>query len=778
MTMINPRQIKWIFLLVGLIIGSFGCALQRANQAFEEGRYEDSLETYRSIVQKDPSNVKARIGLQRSAQQAAEVVLKEAQELERRGGSDLAIQSLVAKALTFNFDNQIAQDWMLRLQQKIEKSKIQSVSEVADDIKARVEQESVLLLNPNSLEGIDISFTRRTSLKEILGTLGKASGINVILHTSFQDNSISIDLKGLSFYKALDTLMLQNEMFYKVVDKNTIMVFKATPQNREQFENQIIKTYFLSNAEPNEVRATLITLIPQLKVFTDKRMNAIIVKAKPLELGITDRVIGQLDKALPEVMVYLELMEVTESSLQKVGLLPVLGAGDDSGTFRIGATTVNQNSGLNSASSTLSISSANIRTLFPNLALDFLKSNGDARLVASPNVRTVSGGKGEVNIGDKISTTQSALTSGLLGANQSGTQTSLNTTGLGGLGQVSFSYEDVGVKIGVEPRVHYNGEITLKIEASVTTLKAGSTPGRPDLGRREIKTTARLKDGETAIFGGLLKDEEQKQFQGIWGVSEMPLIGRLIGNTRNQKAKTDVILTIRAVQVRKPVLTDGDFKGFNPEDLGESKAGIAKDNKEQNKEIPKIPENQSSSDAIAKDNKKSTFTELSPSSLATSNQETLTVAPRADLTTGKVITIPIKTKALNSDLIIFMSPPVAQAVKGETLSIDLNISGGSGITSGQLDLLIPPGLKVAGVKQGDFLLNDSGALDYTAEEGSGIFRINFKRSGQGEDSGNLLSLSLTAIQSGSAAVTIQKAGVLIGPNPISARWVNSLLNIQ
>ena len=770
----TPKQIKSLLVLVILTLGSFGCALQKANQAFEEGRYEDSLQGYRAIVQNDPSNVKARIGLQRSAQQAAEQVLREAQELERRGGSDVAIQNLVAKALTFNFDNQIAQDWLLRLQQKIEKAKIQSAPEDMDDIKARVEQENTLLLNPNSIDGIDISFTRRTSLKEILGTLGKAAGINVILHTSFQDNSISIDLKGLSFYKALDTLMLQNEMFYKVVDKNTIMVFKATPQNREQFENQIIKTYFLSNADPNEVRATLVTLIPQLRVFTDKRMNAIIVKAKPLELGITDRVIGQLDKALPEVMVYLELMEVTESSLQKVGLLPVLGAGDDSGTFRIGATTVNQSSGLNSATNTLSISSANIRTLFPNLALDFLKSNGDARLVASPNVRTVSGGKGEVNIGDKISTTQSALTSGLLGANQSGAQSSSNTTGLGGLGQVSFSYEDVGVKISVEPRVHYNGEITLKIEASVTTLKAGSAPGRPDLGRREIKTTARLKDGETAIFGGLLKDEEQKQFQGIWGVSEMPLIGRLIGNTRNQKAKTDVILTIRAVQVRKPVLTESDFKGFNPEDMGEgSKSTMPKEAKNNPTETPT---NIDSSPSVAIE-KKPISQEMLISIPPESIKETLSVAPRADLATGKVIAVPVKTKPADSDLIIFMSPPVSQAMKGDSLTIDLNISGGVGITSGQLDLLIPPGLKVISVKQGDFLLNDSGALDYT-EDGAGICRISFKRNGQGEDSGNLLSLSLTAVQSGNAPVIIQKAGIFIGANPISARWVNSLFNIQ
>ena len=770
------KHTKSFFILIIFTLGQLGCALQKANQAFEEGRYEDSIQGYRTIVQNDPSNVKARIGLQRSAQQAAEQVLREAQELERKGASDIAIQNLVAKALTFNFDNQIAQDWLLRLQQKIERSKTQSTPEDVDDIKARVEQENTLLLNPNSLEGIDISFTRRTSLKEILGTLGKAAGINVILHTSFQDNSISIDLKGLSFYRALDTLMLQNEMFYKVVDGNTIMVFKATPQNREQFENQIIKTYFLSNAEPNEVRATLVTLIPQLRVFTDKRMNAIIIKAKPLELGITDRVIGQLDKALPEVMVYLELMEVTESSLQKVGLLPVLGAGDDSGTFRIGATTVNQSSGLNSASSTLSISSANIRTLFPNLALDFLKSNGDARLVASPNVRTVSGGKGEVNIGDKISTTQSALTGGLLGANQTGTQGSSNAAGFGGLGQVSFSYEDVGVKIAVEPRVHYNGEITLKIEASVTTLKAGSTPGRPDLGRREIKTTARLKDGETAIFGGLLKDEEQKQFQGIWGISEMPLIGRLIGNTRNQKAKTDVILTIRAVQVRKPVLTETDFKGFNPENVeGDSKPSTPKEIKNNQKEIPATPiESNPVSPAIEK---KVNAQEMPISIPPESIKETLRIVPKADLATGKVIAVPVKTKPTDSDLIIFMSPPVSQAIKGDNLTVEFNISGGAGITSGQLDLSIPPGLKILSVKQGDFLLNDSGTLDYT-DDSSGICRISFKRNGQGEDSGNLLSLALTAVQSGNAPIVIQRAGIFIGANPISARWVNSLFNIQ
>ena len=89
--------------------------------------------------------------------------------------------------------------------------------------------------------------------------------------------------------------MLQNDLFFKVIDKNTIMVFKATPQNREQYENQIIKTYYLSHADPNELRSTLTTINPQLRVFTDKRINALIVKAKPLELAIVDQVIRTLD---------------------------------------------------------------------------------------------------------------------------------------------------------------------------------------------------------------------------------------------------------------------------------------------------------------------------------------------------------------------------------------------------------------------------------------------------------------------------------------------------
>ena len=374
-----------------LLLLAFGCSLHKANQAYDEGRYDDAVAAYREVLRSDPSNTKARIGIKRASQRAAEWHISLARQAEQRGLPDTVL-SEVRKSLVLDPDNQIAQDWLIRLEQKAAQDKAEA--DAADDLellKAKADTVNAVQLNPRSLEGIDLNFSRRASLREIFATLSKASGVNIITHTSFQDQNISIDLRGLPFQRVLDTLMLQNDLFYKVIDKNTIMVFKATPQNRDQYENQILKTYYLSNADPTELRSTLTTLNPQLRVFTDKRINAIIVKAKPLELAVVDQVIRSLDKAKAEVMVYRELMEVTENSLEQVGLLPVINASDTSGTFRMGATTVNNTSGLNTNSGFTKIHTADIRVLFPNLALDFLKGNGDARLVASPNVRVLSG---------------------------------------------------------------------------------------------------------------------------------------------------------------------------------------------------------------------------------------------------------------------------------------------------------------------------------------------------------------------------------------------------
>ncbi|WP_243383766.1 secretin N-terminal domain-containing protein [Geothrix alkalitolerans] len=751
-----------IIAAAAMLLLVLGCSLHKANQAYDEGRYDDAVASYREVLRRDPSNTKARIGIKRASQRAAEGHIALARQAEQRGLTDTVLAE-VKKALVLDPDNQIAQDWLIRLEQKAAQDRAEA--DAADDLellKAKADTVNAVQLNPRSLEGLDLNFSRRTSLREIFATLSRASGVNIIAHSSFQDQNISIDLRGLPFQRILDTLMLQNDLFYKVIDKNTIMVFKSTPQNRDLYENQLLKTYYLSNADPTELRSTLTTLNPQLRVFTDKRINAIIVKAKPLELAVVDQVIRSLDKAKAEVMVYMELMEVTENSLEQVGLLPVINASDTSGTFRMGATTVNNTSGMNTNSGFTKIHTADIRVLFPNLALDFLKGNGDARLVASPNVRVLSGETGEVNIGEKISTTQSQLSLPTTGTTSSASASSL----LGGVGQTSFSYEDVGVKIKVEPRVHHNGEITLKINSLVTTLKSGSTPGRPDLGKREIITSARLRDGETAIFGGLLKDEEQKSLQGIWGLADIPLIGRLTGNTRNSKAKTDVILTIRAVLVRKPVLTEQDLAAFNPDDAASKTSLFAPRPTKPAPAGAAAPAPAQPAPAQPGSTAAPAAPVPVPPAPSTAIQEKKPDVPPAD-----------QAAPAASDLVIFMTPVASEIKVGERVQIGLTVSGGKGLSSGQVELRLPAGLKLGSVSPGDFITTEGGSLEQVPGK-DGTLKLVFKRNSPEVDSGQLATLELTGLTPGNAPVLIQSGQFLAGTNPISGRWSNALVTVQ
>ena len=740
-------------ILVALVlVTGLGCAIHRANSLYNKGDYEGAHEAYREVLQSSPQNVKARIGIQRTAELASQAHVERAKSIEAHGGSDAEIKSELERALVFNLNNQIAQDWLIRIKQNEDRAKA-AEKEAQEQSDAESAADNGLQINPRSIEGVDLTFTRRTSLRDIFSSLAKASGVNILLHASYQDASVSVDLKGLNFQKALDTLMLQNDMFYRVMDKNTIMVFKDSPQNREKFENQIIKTYYLSNADPQDIRQSLTALMPQLRVFTDKRMNAVIVKARPLELAIASRVIEQLDKSLPEVMVYVQLMEVTESNLAKVGLLPVIGPSDDSGIYRVGATTLNTNGGLNTNTGNLNIPSSNIQFLFPNLALDFLKSNGNARLVANPNVRVVSGETGKINIGEKVSTTQSAIGLPSTGGSTGGTGGIPGIGGIGGIGQTSFSYEDVGVKIEVTPRVHFNDEVTLKIKASVTTLKAGSTPGRPDLGNRDIETVTRLKDGETVIFGGLLKDEEQKQLQGIWGLTDIPLIGSLFGNTNTNKAKTDVIMTLRCVLVRKPSITKQDLEAFNPDDAVVKTGPFAP-----------VPSSKAVKGAVS-----GTTKPVPPAPAPSPSPEAPAPAPATP-------SVPSAQRPPDaSDLVFFISPSIANLAVDDSVDATVSVSGGQGLTSGYLDIQVPPGLKLVTANPGDFL--NGGSLSQ-APGPNATTRLTFSRAGSGPDSGVLSSITFKAVDSGNQPVLIQGGQFMVGKSPISARWVNALYTVE
>ncbi len=640
---------------------------------------------------------------------------------------------------------------------------------------------------------MDLNFTRKTSLREIFMQLSKTSGVNIILHSSAsaQDPSVSVDLRGLSFQRVLDTLMLQSDLFYKVLDPNTIMVFKKSPQNLTDYENKLIQTFYLSNAEVDAVRSIFNAILPTMRVFVDKRLNAITVQAKATDLSIAQHIVAQLDKAKAEVVVYLELVEVSETAKEQVGLLPTANLTDpsaNSGIYRIGAITSNTTSGFNSNTGGIRISKSNLNFLFAPLALDALKSSGEGKLLASPNVRVISGETGFVNIGEKISTTQSSL-GGTTTGTTAGTTAASALASLGGTlaTQTQYSYEDVGVKITVKPRVHFNGDITVDLESEVKTLKAGSTQGRPDLGQRIIKTSARLRDGETAVFGGLLKEDETKSLQGIWGVTDIPILGKLLGSNQKNKSRTDVLLTLRAVIVRKPDLGEEDFGPFDPDQApGAAKPFAPKPDRKPlpsglqdetsaptAKATPRAPEGPAAAPAQAPSQTPAPAAAQAPAPVT---------APVPAPAPGKAAEAPKEAAPApmadaTSSLVFFMSPLSTEATKGQRLSLNLFASGAQGLTSGTMTLQVDPRLKVLSVNAGDFLTGEGGALSQGASK-DGVLLLTFNRASGATDSGTFAVIELEALEPGKATVMIQDGKYLVGTNPIPARYVNSLVTIQ
>ncbi|MDR3671876.1 MAG: hypothetical protein P4L36_13595 [Holophaga sp.] len=543
--------------------------LHKATQAYDDARYDDALAEYDKALAKNPDNLKAKIGYRRTAPLAAAQHLTRADTARKHGDLDLETKE-VGLAAVLDPANAVAQDWLNRLATAAERRRVQEEAEESlDAARAKGENRDGLPINPRSLDGMDLNFTRKTSLREILQQLSRNSGVNILLHASAtaQDVTLSVDLRGLTFQKVLDALMLQTDMFYRVMDPNTIMVFKKTPQNLNEYENKLIQTFYLSNAEVENVRQIFSALMPQVRAYSDKRLNALTVLAKAGDLAVARRIVNQLDKAKAEVMIYLELLEVSETTAVNLGLLPVTSPNATRGTYSVGATNSDA-TGSGQIAVSRTISGHLVNYLLPSLRLDLAKTAGQTKLLANPNVRVVSGESGEVNIGDKVSTTQSSIGTPPTGASTSSATTPAAIAALSGTlaTQTTYSYEDVGVKIKVKPRVHFNGDITIELESDIKTLRAGSIdPGRPEISQRVIKTTARLRDGETAIFGGLLKEDERKSLQGLWGLSDIPVVKSLLGHKTDDDAKTDVILSIKAVVVRKADLAEEDFEPFDPE---------------------------------------------------------------------------------------------------------------------------------------------------------------------------------------------------------------------
>jgi len=544
----DVRRTATLALAVALALGAAGCTSYRtardARLAEERGDWDAAVSSYISLTELQPSNVRFKSALLRARIRASQVHFSNGQRFYAAGVLERALIEY-QQAVQLDPTNQYAQVELDKVRDELARSVKGAPISTLDELKKKTRDLPAQppVLNPRSKEPISLDFPKPVSIFDIYRALGKAFGINVLFDPALKDQELAIELREVTAQTALETLMRAAGHFYKVIDERSIIIAADNPQNRKNYEDLVIQTFFLSNAEVKDVLTLLRSLIGAKNIATNEQLNAVTIRDTADKVKVAQKMIEGIDKSKSEVIVDVELIEVDTNKFRELGVslsnysvTQGLDFGGEDAKIRL-----NDLKYLNQNSWVLTI---------PNIIYDFVKTNADAQLLAKPQLRISEGEKGKVHIGDRVPIPV----------------TSFNTAQTVG-GQIipvtSFQYQDVGIKIDIEPRVHHNKEVTLKLQVEVSQITgyqdAGGGQQQPIIGTRTIESTIRLKDGETNFLAGLIRTDETNGEIGIPGLSEIPILGRIFGKTSTQIKRSDVMLTLTPHIIRTPDVTEGDL---------------------------------------------------------------------------------------------------------------------------------------------------------------------------------------------------------------------------
>jgi general secretion pathway protein D len=527
---------------------------RQGETASQLGKWDDAVLYYMKALDADPGNISYQADLLRAKIKASQMHFEKGKEFEKAGVVERALVEY-QQAVQLDPTNQYAQAQLEHAHREYVAQKQGHGAETIEQMKqkSRGARAQPPVLNPRSPQPISLEFPQPVSLFSIYHSLGKAFGINILFDPNLRDQELAIELKDVNAQTALETLMRAAGHFYKVMDEHSIIIAQDTPQNRRTYEDLVIQTFFLSNAEVKDMLTILRSLIDARKIATNEQLNAIILRDTADKVKVAERIIEANDKSKAEVVVDIELLQINSQRLRDLGV--------SLSSYSIGQQlSVNQGSTGTGTSTTPSgvrlsdlqfINQANWFLTLPNFVYNFVKQNTDAQLLAKPQLRISEGEKANLVIGDRIPIPL----------------TTFNTQNAGTSGGIvpitSFQYQDVGIKIEIEPRVHHNQEVTLKLKIEVSNLNgnvAGSNgESQPIIGTRMIDSVIRLQDGETNFLAGLIRTDESKTDRGIPGLSEIPLLGRLFSDKRHEGSRTDVILTLTPHIVRNAEITADDL---------------------------------------------------------------------------------------------------------------------------------------------------------------------------------------------------------------------------
>jgi general secretion pathway protein D len=541
--------------------------------AFHEGRkaelrkdYDTALVKFEKALQSEPDNAHFVLHERVARTEASLFHLRQGRRFIKEGRTEDATGEF-QKAVSIDPTNEAAAQELTRLLAAQAEAKHAREGALQQALKAREEAvpPSAAQLKPFPPEPI-AHFHMSTDSRKIFEFLAKLGGLNVAFSTDFQPRPVSLDLTNVKVEDALRVAALQTKSFWKVVTPNTILLIPDTPTNRRDYEDEVLKTIYLTNPLAAADRTALMTALKQVlllqRVIENPDSNAIIIRDTPEKVEAAERLIRDLDRGKAEILIEVSVVEADRDRLRDLGLTQVptspLKGSNIAGlgfTPRVPAGTTTTIPAL-TLSRLESISTADFSIVVPGAVANALISDTHTRILQNPQVRVTDGGKAKLRIGSRFPYATGSFLPSFGGSVTGGTGVG-GSPNFGLLASTQFQYQDIGVNLDLEPHLLQSGEVALHAKIEISSIGPTVTIGgldEPSFGQRQIEHDIRLKEGEVSVLGGLIESTRTRSVSGLPGLGQIPGLRYLFSTEHATRNDTEVLVMLTPRVIRLPEL--------------------------------------------------------------------------------------------------------------------------------------------------------------------------------------------------------------------------------
>ncbi len=565
------RRSPFLPLLALATVVLSGCP--KGNQDYNAGRkaetlqdYDTALVDYERALRTDPANAEFKLREMHTRFAAGQFHLEQGEKALKTGDLQLAVAEF-QKAAAIDPSNAAADQ---ELKKRMDLLAAKSAAASPKTVNPNPSDESDLLAAPPQLKPVSpelINLKMTNDSRVVFETVAKLAGLSVIFDPDFTSRRIAADLPNVTLEQALDAVAFESKAFWKPLTSSVIIVAPDNPQKRRDLEDEEVRTFYLSNTltpqDLTEVVTGLRQLLDMRRVSQVNAQNAIVIRDTPDKLLLASKIIRDIDKAKPEVLIHVQVVTASVDRLRDLGILP----GQSATVAFTPRTALQPNGGSSSSSSGSStsnpvqitldslrnLSGADYSVTLPGATANAILTDNKTRIIQDPEVRVSDGEKATLKIGDRVPIATGSFQAGV----------GVGTSSINPLVNTQFQYIDVGVNIDVTPRVHPDGDVSMKLSIEVSSITGTSSIGginQPVISQRKIEHDIRLKNGEVSVLGGLIERTQTKNLNGIPGVAQLPLFRYLFSDNSNEVKEDEVLIVLTPHVLRLPSITADNLR--------------------------------------------------------------------------------------------------------------------------------------------------------------------------------------------------------------------------